>query len=82
MPPPPHRYPWHVLRRGRPILIEEDGRRFYVDRLGDPVYEWPDDEVDPVNLARWEEALAASRLDRKRGSYGPPRPIRPGRRQP
>lgn len=63
-----HRYPWHVVRRGRPILIEEDGRRFFVDAVGDPVFEWSDDDVDPEALARWEEALAYTRQNRRIGA--------------
>ena len=67
-----HRYPWHVLRHGRPIRTTPDGRHYYLDQWGHPILEYPDDEVDPAALARWEQQKQRARNKRKGEDHGEP----------
>jgi hypothetical protein len=56
-----HAFPWHVLRRGRPIHTHAAGGRYYLDQWGHRIDEWDDSTVDPVVVAEVRRRLKATR---------------------
>ena len=58
-----HTLPWHVLRAGRPIEQDLTGR-YYRDRWGHRVREWPDETVEPGARELWERFKARALAER------------------